>query len=48
MTGSVEAQCFLAIDSLFLQASLHGCNILGPQIYGTHIYLFIIEVFLHL
>lgn len=44
MTGPVDA---VAIDSLFLQASLYECNILGAQIYRTHIYLFIIEVFLH-
>lgn len=46
MAGPVEAKCFLAIDCLFLQA-LYESNILGPQIYRTHIYLFIIEVFLH-
>lgn len=47
MTGPAEAKCFLAIDSLFLQAPLSDCNILGPQIYRTCIYLFIIDIFSH-
>jgi len=47
MTGLVDAKCFLAIDILFLQTSLYECNVLGPQMYRTHINLFIIKVFLH-
>lgn len=47
MTGSVEFKHFLTTESLFLQASLYECNILGPQIHGTCIFLFKIAVFLH-
>lgn len=47
MTSPVEAKCFLAIDRLFLQASLYEGSILGPQIYRTHIYRFIVDVSLH-
>lgn len=37
MTGPLEAVCSWAIDSLFLQASVYGCNMLAPQLYKLHV-----------